>query len=361
MVSITRVGIARSRRAPDGRCILGPDEDLFTLAAAAVEASAAEGELPSVQAVHLVDLLPPVADWAIPALVGYTAPASRYPSMAEAVSAGLEAATRGRVLVVEVGQTSPVDGPVALALLLEEGAGWEVTTSAVGTSTSLPSTYEVLERLERDPEAATAEIGSPPGPVIRIRRTHPIAWGVDGPVASTTDSFATEVQQAELWPEPSLDRVSEGAYIPYARYRESIPARWRFLAERCSACGSLSFPPRGQCSKCHRHDTLTTEALPREGEVVARTAIGKGGQPTEFDPWVERVGTYSVAIIELAPGCRATVQLADFEKGEGRIGERVATRLRRLYPMEGEWRYGRKAVPRARAGKPEPVGSGESR
>ena len=80
--------------------------------------------------------------------------------------------------------------------------------------------------------------------------------------------------------------------------------------------------------------------------VVAATVIGPGGQPTEFDPQVTAQGGYGVVLAELAPGQRVTLQVTDAEPGRVRIGDRVDTRLRRLYATEGEWRYGRKAVPR---------------
>ena len=80
--------------------------------------------------------------------------------------------------------------------------------------------------------------------------------------------------------------------------------------------------------------------------MVATTVIGPGGQPTEFDPQVGALGPYEVVLAELAPGVRVTLQVTDAEPGAVRIGDRVDTRLRRLYPMEGAWRYGRKAVPR---------------
>ncbi len=85
---------------------------------------------------------------------------------------------------------------------------------------------------------------------------------------------------------------------------------------------------------------------PRDGAVVvAATVIGKGGQPTEFDPQVDALGSYGVVLAEFAPGVRLTLQVTDSAPDGVRIGDRVGTRLRRLYPMEGEWRYGRKAVP----------------
>lgn len=148
--------------------------------------------------------------------------------------------------------------------------------------------------------------------------------------------------------EAPLTTVSEGAYVPRARYLEDLPSRWRLEAERCGHCGTLTFPARGVCRSCHAREGLLPHPLPRDGGmVVAVTTIGQGGQPTEFDPQVAALGEYSVALVELVPGVRSTLQVTDASPGEVHIGSRVATRLRRLYPMEGEWRYGRKAVPLA--------------
>jgi uncharacterized OB-fold protein len=78
--------------------------------------------------------------------------------------------------------------------------------------------------------------------------------------------------------------------------------------------------------------------------VVASTTIGPGGQPTEFDEQVAAFGPYDVVVVEFAAGVRATMQLAGPHRARPSIGARVSTELRRLYPMEGRWRYGRKAV-----------------
>jgi uncharacterized OB-fold protein len=146
---------------------------------------------------------------------------------------------------------------------------------------------------------------------------------------------------------PSPDGpVSQGAYVPRARYLENLPSRWWFAAERCGACGTTTFPTRGRCRQCGARDGLETVRLPRDGgEVVASTTIGPGGQPTEFDPQVAATGSYGVVLVELTPGVRVTLQVTDAPPGALGIGAHVATRLRRLYAMEGEWRYGRKAVP----------------
>jgi len=146
--------------------------------------------------------------------------------------------------------------------------------------------------------------------------------------------------------EGDLTGTSEGAYVPRARYLENLPSRWRFLAEACGACGGTTFPARGVCRRCGHTDALTPVRLPYDGgRVVAVTTVGKGGQPTEFDAQVEALGPYDVALVELARGMRVTLQVTDVVPGELEVGDRVNTMLRRLYPMEGEWRYGRKAIP----------------
>ena len=142
-----------------------------------------------------------------------------------------------------------------------------------------------------------------------------------------------------------LHRVSEGAYVPWPTYRESLGSRWRFEADLCGHCGQLSFPARGHCPKCGATEGLIRRLLSRKNlEVCASTVIHPGAQPTEFDPQVSASGPFSVVLVELAPGVRATLQLAEAGSDPVPIGTHVDTQLRRLYPMEGHWRYGRKAV-----------------
>jgi uncharacterized OB-fold protein len=157
-------------------------------------------------------------------------------------------------------------------------------------------------------------------------------------------------------PSPHLDAVSEGAYVPKATYLESLPARWRLVGSKCGACGAVTFPPRSRCRSCGRSDQLQPTQLPRRGLVVAAvTTISPGAQPTEFDPQVALLGAYSVVIVEVVPGVRVTAQVTDAKAGSLALGDRVDLELRRLYPMEGAWRYGLKAIPSGRA-TPSAVG-----
>ncbi|MCI4360641.1 MAG: zinc ribbon domain-containing protein [Thermoplasmata archaeon] len=138
--------------------------------------------------------------------------------------------------------------------------------------------------------------------------------------------------------------VSEGAYVPRPRYIENLPSRWRLIGDRCANCGALTFPSRGRCRTCGASEALEPELLPRRGTVLAATAVSPGAHPTEFDALVAASGAYGVALVELAPGVRATLQVADHDASPLAAGSPVTTELRRLYPMEGEWRYGRKAL-----------------
>ena len=81
--------------------------------------------------------------------------------------------------------------------------------------------------------------------------------------------------------------------------------------------------------------------------MLAVTWIGQGGQPTEFDGQVEMSGPYGVVLAEVAPDVRVTLTVTEAGPEEVRIGSKVDTGLRRLYPIEGAWRYGRKALPAA--------------
>ena len=308
----------------DGRAVPGPDEDAFTLAATALELLAGvSGGLPAPGTVHVVGLLPAGADGGMAALLGHPVDVVPHSSevgglreaLAAVVAPGLSAPAV--VVVVDLGE-SPAREAMAVALRFQASTG----------SLSVPSVTD-----DRSTVAALA--------LLRGLTLTAVAEGTDRAAHPPPPEA-----QARPWVETSLSTLSEGAYVPRARYLENLPSRWRLEGERCGACGTLTFPARGRCRSCAAEAGLTAETLPRDGaRVVAATTIGKGGQPTEFDAQVEALGDYSVVLAEFAPGVRLTLQVTDAAPGEVRIGDRIGTRLRRLYPMEGEWRYGRKAIP----------------
>jgi len=325
----------------DGHRVAGSDEDGLTLGATAVErARESLGETNDPISLELLGDYPTADEWAVPRLLGAPATIVRTPATGRDLVAALgraEAGARGTavVLAVELPERSGVTsrpssatGAGAVAFWFEEGRGQALpptVASLVPEPSAIGTAFAVYRRAAASGPAAWAGEWSAVGPSGRPVDLHRIA-----PLVGL-----------------STAAVSEGAYVPRPRYLESLPSRWQFVAERCGQCGGLTLPARGACRHCGRSDDLRSVALPRDGlEVVATTVIGPGGQPTEFDPQVGALGPYQVVLAELAPGVRVTLQVTDAEPGAVRIGDRVDTRLRRLYPMEGAWRYGRKAVPR---------------
>jgi uncharacterized protein len=218
--------------------------------------------------------------------------------------------------------------------------------------------WELARRLRKGRRGFIAESGRGRTGFAGFRLDGPVhwsgEWGRSEPgLELPSERFLERAQK--------LDPVSQGAYVPHPRYLENLPSRWRLVGDRCSLCHALSFPASGRCRSCGRSDELREEVLPRNDLVVeAVTTISPGAQPTEFDALVDAGGGYDVAIVALESGARATVQVTDAVPGRLRIGDRVDLVLRRLYPMEGEWRYGLKAVPQ-RVDGPSPGSAPKSR
>ncbi len=144
-----------------------------------------------------------------------------------------------------------------------------------------------------------------------------------------------------------LQAVSEGAYVSDARYLESLPFRWRLEADKCGNCGRWTFPPRGRCPHCGETREIDHGRLPEMGGVLETyTVIRKGAQPSEFDFMERALGSYAVGLVRLPGGIRLTLQIADSDPATLAPGQVVELVLRRLYPQEGAWRYGLKAMVR---------------
>jgi uncharacterized OB-fold protein len=308
------------------------DVDGFTLAARAIELLGPVSVDPSTVArLVLVGDMPPTAAEDLARYLGVTLDPERQvvrsPSLHTALETAL-ASDPGPALVVASsaprnGSAAPAAGPddpcdVGISLWIDERA------SEPEPFTPGPAATLTLDRLK-------AEAGE-----------HGAFWAGERPgIGSASPS---ETREATLTPGQP---VAQGAYVPWPRYAEGTPGHWNLIAERCAACEARTFPPRGRCSSCGTTDGLTRVRLdPDSGRVVASTRIGPGGQPTEFDDQVSRNGPYGVVIVEFEGGVRATLQVADESGGPLPIGSRVTTELRRSYPMEGRWRYARKAIPR---------------
>lgn len=320
------------------------DEDAFTLGATAVErAWTGRRQEPGAVAVHLVGGFPSPADWGFPALLGREGEVAHHPAGVAELGAALRA--------LEADEGGPA---FVVAAELPERATERVTGRKTrSTGRGAAAVAYLLEASEEPSAFPVPQPGAGRSAVTATLRLGQSAKDLPRSVTFVGDwdravgaGRPVERELPRKYLDGNLTAVSEGAYVPRARYLENLPSRWRFLAEACGACQGTTFPARGTCRRCGRSDALTPLSLPYDGgRVVAVTTVGKGGQPTEFDTQVEALGPYDVALVELARGMRVTLQVTDAPAGELKVGDRVNTLMRRLYPMEGEWRYGRKAVP----------------
>jgi uncharacterized OB-fold protein len=344
MRSLVRAAAYLPVGSAEGRRIAGPDEDVLTLLASAME-RVLEPIVPPGEGVQivLVGRLPENYDWALGALSHSSTPIVRSGEDGRSLAVALKGAWEG-------------DGGPAVVLaaeLPEREDRSSVPRSTIGSGSAAflfrsGRCGDLQERLDK-----TQVVSSIIDTAFNFYRAEtpsdPASWVGDW-AANPSSGDPVDPQRIARVAGLVPSAVSEGAYVPRPRYLESLPSRWQLLANRCSRCSALTFPIRGFCRGCGGREGLSEVALPRDGAlVVATTIIRKGGQPTEFDPQVEVEGPYQVVLAEPAPGVRVTFQLTDAAPGMVRIGDRVDTRLRRLYPMEGEWRYGRKAVPARRA------------
>jgi uncharacterized OB-fold protein len=345
MTRWVRAAAYRPAVGADGRRVAARDEDDLTLLATALERAEGETDLgPGPVEVALVGTPSPGVEPALPALLGRPVTVLRAGAGAAAFAAALErASVEARagsrlVLAVDLGRAAGPGTPG------DDGA----VAYLFGPSPS-PEAMPDLSGLDHEPTALAAARRLFHE---RQARSLPVDWVGDWEVPASASLDGAGVE----YPEAVLQAVSEGAYVPPARYLENLASRWRLIADECGACGTVGFPARGRCRRCGREDGVRRRRLPRDRAlVVATTAIGSGGQPTEFDFQVAASGPYSVVLAERAPGIRVTMQVTDARPGAIRIGDRIDTRLRRLYPMEGAWRYGRKAVPRRATGAGEPA------
>lgn len=134
-----------------------------------------------------------------------------------------------------------------------------------------------------------------------------------------------------------------GANVSLPSWQRSLPARYRLVAGRCPDCRTLAFPPEGACPGCHEPVEYDLEELPREGRIVARTVVERGGAPPEFAAQQARDGSFCVAIVDCG-GARLPTQVVDCDPDRVAVGDRVRAVIRRIYEQEGVPRYGVKFV-----------------
>ena len=96
-------------------------------------------------------------------------------------------------------------------------------------------------------------------------------------------------------------------------------AEGRLLAERCTACGAESFPPRGICRRCRSRETEPAEITGR-GEVYSFTV--------NYQKWLPDLEVpYAIVLVEFPahPGVRVAGRLRGCGPEDVRIGMPVET------------------------------------
>lgn len=130
--------------------------------------------------------------------------------------------------------------------------------------------------------------------------------------------------------------------ISPARSWREFPQRYRLEAARCTACGTVHYPPRVACRSCGS-TVFEQLVLPREGKIVTFTVVRV--PPAGFTEQTP----LPIALVELMDGVRVMVQIGDVADPDGlEIGMPVRLEFRRI-SWDGEAGlifYGHKAVPR---------------
>lgn len=324
MTPAVRFALYRPPRRPDGRAVRSPDEDAFTLGAAAIERLVEPTDRPRAWEIGRAGAAAPLSDELFSGLLGAEIQPGDWAG--ESPEEGRGTQLPRLWVAVELREAAASREDRAVAVRVDAAYPDDRARPFPGTADDPAAVSRLLDWVRSLPPEDIKEFPETNALITRSGRP-------DDPGAAPSDEETTA-------------RVSEGALLPRARYLEGIPSHWRFEGERCGACGRVGFPARGRCRGCGRTDRLAVHRFPYRGHpVVATTRIGPGAQPTEFDEQVTRSGPYQVVLVDLARGARATLQATDPELGSIAIGDRVATVLRRTYAMEGEWRYARKATP----------------
>jgi len=115
------------------------------------------------------------------------------------------------------------------------------------------------------------------------------------------------------------------------RFWREIPSRYNLIGTRCGNCGTVDFPPRSICPKCHRKSVgkMQRQKLCGKGVVISYTVVHDA--PSQFD----LLKPYVLAVIEMEEKVRLTSQLIDVEPANVKVGLPVEATFRRL-GQEGE-------------------------
>lgn len=249
----------------------------------------------------------------------------------------------------------------------------DIVTIRLDGTDELRHAHVVGSAVLGDPERATLA-STKPGPDadgvrigVRVQAVRPSAPALFQGDSSYADAFLEGSEDAEPAPhEPAapqelpadpdrldalarapahaVDAIPMGAYVPEATWAASQDVRYRPQVGVC-ADGHAHFPPRRACPVC---GVPTEQRAPvHRGRVHTFTVIAAGGGPTEFDFLQRAWGSYATMAVEPDgyPGARIPALAADTDPDDVRIGQSVGVAFRRIYAMQGAWRYGTKFRP----------------
>jgi len=114
------------------------------------------------------------------------------------------------------------------------------------------------------------------------------------------------------------------------RFWRAIPQRYNLIANQCSTCKKVYFPPRESCPYCRRKSIgkMKNIKLSGRGEIVTFTIIHDA--PEQF----EGQAPYPMAIIKLDEGPKITAQIVDCDNNV-KIGMKVQSTFRKI--QEDGW------------------------
>lgn len=121
--------------------------------------------------------------------------------------------------------------------------------------------------------------------------------------------------------------------ISLSAYERAFDAKVRLAAGRCTACGTLSLPPRHRCIECGDERPVDLVPLPRDATIYTLATI--------HVPVPRLVSPYTIVIAELGDtGVRTIVRLTGAPPGSVAIGDRGTLVMRLVAVRQGVPDYG---------------------
>lgn len=108
-----------------------------------------------------------------------------------------------------------------------------------------------------------------------------------------------------------------------AKHWRETPERYRMEAEKCSKCGTITFPGRIICPDCGSRKFVKHQ-LSSKGKLVTFTIIRTA--PDGF----EDLAPYAVGIIELKDGIKILAQITDCDPEKLKTGDKLEAKFRRM-------------------------------